>query len=166
MQKVAIIGNAGGGKSTLGRRLSACHGMPFFSVDQLQWRPGWIEAPKHELEIKLDQLAATESWIIDGWGPWQSIEHRLEAADTIIFIDLPLWMHFWLAAERQIGVARGLDRADPIEGCDRLDATKRLFEMIWRVHTDLLPRLHQFLDRCKVGKNYHHITSIEALDAF
>lgn len=27
---------------------------------------------------------------------------RLERATEIVVIDLPLWMHFWLAAERQI----------------------------------------------------------------
>ena len=165
MQKVMIIGNAGGGKSTLGRRLSTRYGLPFCSVDQVQWRPGWIAAPELEVEIKLDRFAAEERWIIDGWGPWTSIERRLVAAETIIFVDLPLWMHFWLAAERQIAVARGAERSDPIEGCDQLDVTKRLFEMIWRVHNDLKPRLEQLLDRCKVGKDFRHITSVEALDA-
>lgn len=165
MRKVAIIGNAGGGKSTLGRRLSARLGLPFRSVDQVQWLPGWVAAPEPGVELKLDQFAAGERWIIDGWGPWPSIERRLNAAETIIFVDLPVWMHFWLAAERQIAAARGVDRSDPIEGCEQLDVTKRLFETIWRVHTELKPRLELLLDRCKVGRDYHHLTSIEALDA-
>jgi adenylate kinase family enzyme len=166
MLKVVIIGNAGGGKSTLGRRLSARHGLPFFSVDQVQWLPGWTSAPEQQVETKLDELAAGERWIIDGWGPWPSIERRLVAADSIILVDLPLWMHFWLAAERQIAVARCADRSDPIEGCDQLEVTRPLFEMIWRVDRDLKPRLQELIDKYKAGKEFHHLTSLDALDAF
>jgi adenylate kinase family enzyme len=165
MTRVAIIGNAGGGKSTLGRRLSALHDLPFFSVDQVQWLPGWVAAPEQEVGPKLDRIASGDRWIIDGWGPWPSIESRLTAADTIIFVDLPLWVHFWLAAERQISAARGEDPSDAIEGCDRLDVTGRLFETIWRVHHDLKPRLEELVDRCKAAKDYRHITSLEALDS-
>jgi hypothetical protein len=50
-------------------------------------------------------VTATERWIIDGWGPRPSIEERMKLSDTLLFVDLPLWMHFWLAAERQISVA-------------------------------------------------------------
>jgi adenylate kinase family enzyme len=166
MQRVAIVGNAGGGKSTLGRRLSEMHGLPFFSVDQIQWLPGWTEAPEPEVSERLDRLTNEQRWIIDGWGPWASIERRLAAADTIIFVDLPLWMHFWLAAERQIAAARGESRSDPLEGCDQLEITKRLFETIWVVHHGLKPRLEELLGRSVTGKAYHHIASIEALEAF
>jgi adenylate kinase family enzyme len=95
MTRVAIIGNAGGGKSTLGRRLAARYDLPLFSVDQVQWQPNWIPAPPEELARELDHIASGERWIIDGWGPWTSIEQRFNAADTIVFIDLPLWVHFW-----------------------------------------------------------------------
>jgi adenylate kinase family enzyme len=69
MTRVAIVGNAGGGKSTLGRRLAALHNLPFYSVDQIQWWPGWVAAPEREVSESLNQIAATERWIIDGWGP-------------------------------------------------------------------------------------------------
>lgn len=29
----------------------------------------------------------------------------MELSETFMFVNLPLWMHFWLAAERQISVA-------------------------------------------------------------
>ncbi len=165
MTRVAIVGNAGGGKSTLGRRLAARYDLPFYSVDQLQWRPGWAPAPEQEVGARLDQIAATGRWIVDGWGPWSSLERRLLASDTIIFVDLPLWVHFWLAAERQIAAALGDDRIDPINGCDQLAVTKRLFETIWRVDQDLKPRLEALLDRYKSGRDYRHVTSLEGLDA-
>jgi adenylate kinase family enzyme len=165
MTRVTIIGNAGGGKSTLGRRLAALHDLPLYSVDQLQWLPGWVAAPEDEVGARLDKIAATERWIVDGWGPWSSLERRLMASDTIIFVDLPLWVHFWLAAERQIGAARGEGRVDEIAGCDQLDVTKRLFETIWRIDRELKPRLEHLLDRYKSGRDYRHVTSVDGLDA-
>ena len=165
MKRVAIIGNAGGGKSTLGRRLAELHDLPFFSVDQIQWLPGWIQADDDVVARRLDEIAGGESWIVDGWGPWPSVERRLAAADTIIFVDFPLWMHFWLAAERQISAARGESRTDPLEGCDQLAVTKRLFEMIWRVDQYLKPQLQEMLKRRPVAAIYHHVTTLAALDA-
>ena len=166
MERVAIIGNAGGGKSTLGRRLAKQYGLPFFSVDQIQWLPGWVQADEDVVTRKLDEVAATERWIVDGWGPWPSIERRLATADTIIFVDLPLWMHFWLAAERQISAARGENRSDPLEGCDQLAVTRRLFELIWRVDQHLKPRLQAMLERRPVTAAYHHVTALAELEAF
>jgi hypothetical protein len=32
---------------------------------------------------------------------------RLARANAIVLVDTPLWMHFWLAAERQIAWAQG-----------------------------------------------------------
>ena len=45
VRRVAIIGNAGGGKSTLARRIGAALGAPVWSVDDVQWRAGWTPAP-------------------------------------------------------------------------------------------------------------------------
>jgi len=165
MRRVAIVGNAGGGKSTLGRRLAEHHGLPFFSVDQIQWLPRWVQAEEDVVTRKLDEIASSERWIVDGWGPWSSIKRRLMAADTIIFVDLPLWMHFWLAAERQISAAQGEDRSDPLEGCDQLAVTKRLFEMIWRVDQDMKPRLQEMLERRPAAATYHHVTTLAGLEA-
>ena len=40
MKRVAIFGNAGGGKSTLARGLAAITGLPLHMVDLLEFRPG------------------------------------------------------------------------------------------------------------------------------
>jgi hypothetical protein len=88
----------------------------------------------------------------------------MERSDTLIYVDLPLWMHFWLAAERQISVARGQPRDDPVEGCDDLAITRRLFETIWHVDQILKPQLLELLDRYASGRDYHHVTTLEQLE--
>jgi adenylate kinase family enzyme len=41
MGRVTIIGNAGGGKSTLYKKLKISKGLPLFAVDKLQWELSW-----------------------------------------------------------------------------------------------------------------------------
>lgn len=48
MTRIAIIGNAGGGKSTVSRNLRDILGLPLHAIDQLQWLPGWKAAPQEE----------------------------------------------------------------------------------------------------------------------
>ena len=47
MQRVAVFGNAGGGKSTLARRLAALTRLPLHVVDRMQWQAGGGAVP-HE----------------------------------------------------------------------------------------------------------------------
>lgn len=166
MQRVAVIGNAGGGKSTLTRTLGKVFNLPIHPVDRVQWQPGWQRVPEEEVTVKLDALASGDRWIIDGWGSWSAIERRFAAADTVIVVDHPVWVHFWWAAERQIACARGEGRPDGPEGCDMLDVTPRLFRMIWDIDQNLMPKLRRLVAEMESGRIVHRITSPEALDAF
>jgi hypothetical protein len=44
MRRVAIIGNGGGGISTLAIRLNHAFDMPYHPVDLIQRQPGWVRA--------------------------------------------------------------------------------------------------------------------------
>jgi len=166
MQRVSVIGNAGGGKSTLTRALAEKFGLPVLPVDMVQWRPGWRSVSEEEVSKALDASASGHRWIIDGWGPWPTIERRFAASDTIILVDHPVWIHFWWAAERQIACARGEGRPDGPEGCDMLDVTPRLFKMIWDIDQSLMPRLRHLISTVESERTVHRITSPEALNAF
>ena len=45
MKKVAVFGNAGGGKSTLARRLADLTWLPLILLDMIQFRAGGGEVP-------------------------------------------------------------------------------------------------------------------------
>ena len=70
MTRVAIIGNAGGGKSTLARKLSAKLDLPLREVNPIHWRPNWERAPAEDIQAVYDNWLLDERWIIDGWGTW------------------------------------------------------------------------------------------------
>jgi hypothetical protein len=166
MIRVALIGNAAGGKSTLAKALAARLGLPLYHVDQVQFGPDWSPVFESVVAAELDAAADGPRWIIDGWGPWPTIERRFERADTIVWIDLPLWVHFWWAAERQIAVSH--EGGAGLEGQPEGDArglTRRLFETIWAVD-QVKPRLAALVDRFVGRSDVHHLTSPEALGAF
>ena len=144
MTRVAIIGNAGGGKSTLARRLGTRLGLPHFAVDRILWRPGWVEAPAAEFAAAHEAWIARDRWIIDGVGPADSIARRFARCDTIVHLDLPLWRHLWWALKRQASCLVR-PRVDGPEGCPMLPVTGRLLAMIWRLDRELRPSLKRLM---------------------
>ena len=107
MKRAVVIGNSGGGKSTLARRLSAAWKCRYVEIDDLLWRPEWQLTPVEIYHAEHARLIAEENWIVDGLGRLESIPERLARATDIILVDMPLWVHFWLAAERQIEWSTG-----------------------------------------------------------
>jgi hypothetical protein len=107
MARVVIIGNASGGKSTLARKLASRRDLPLTEIDQLLWQPGWKLTPPEIYERRHAEIIKQEAWVIEGLGSQGSIPERMARATEIILIDLPLWVHFWLAAERQMSWAEG-----------------------------------------------------------
>ena len=45
MKRVAVFGNAGGGKSALAQRLAELTGLPLYVVDMMQFSAGRRESP-------------------------------------------------------------------------------------------------------------------------
>ena len=45
MRRVAVFGNAGGGKSTLARKLAALTKLPLYPLDMIQFRTGVNTGP-------------------------------------------------------------------------------------------------------------------------
>lgn len=89
MRRTAIVGNAGGGKSTLARLIAATFDTPLTEIDTLYWREGWVEAPRDIYDCHHAAAIAETSWVIDGLGRLDLIPQRLSRATEIILIDMP-----------------------------------------------------------------------------
>jgi len=164
MQRIAVIGNAGGGKSTLARKLAARHGLPYVEIDALLWQPGWQLMPTETYEAEHDRQIAQPAWVIDGLGRLESLGARLQRASEIVFIDMPLWMHFWLAAERQITWARG-EIAHPPADAPHMPPTEALFRTIFEVDRDWMPELRRLVLAAEAaGTRVQRITDVAELD--
>jgi adenylate kinase family enzyme len=164
-ERIAVIGNSGGGKSRLARRLAARLGLPFVEVDALLWRPGWVLAPQESYDSDHERAIAGEAWVIDGLGRRASIPGRLARATRIVLVDMPLWMHFWLAAERQIAWSTG-PIADAPAGAQTMPPTEALFRTISEVDRDWMPEIRRLVDDEEVrGKRVERLRSLADLDA-
>jgi len=145
--RIAIIGNAGGGKTALARKLGALLDLPVVHVDSVQYQPGWHRTSNEECDRALDGAARTARWIIDGFGNDKVIERRLQLADTVVFVDFPLWRHYWWAARRQWN-ARKAQRRELPDDCPEFSFayTWKLARIMWQVHRDYRPWFQQLVE--------------------
>ena len=104
MKKVIVIGCPGSGKSTFSRALHQITGLPLFHLDMLNWNADKTTVDKAVFRKRLLNTIQKSEWIIDGnYG--STMELRLSACDTVIFLDYPLEVCLNGARERR-GKAR------------------------------------------------------------
>lgn len=89
MKKIMVIGCPGSGKSTFSRALHAQTGILLFYLDMMYWNPDRTTVDKSVFRERLSKVIQTSEWIIDGnYG--STIELRLQACDTVFFLDYSL----------------------------------------------------------------------------
>jgi len=102
MKKVAVFGKPGSGKSTVSKALASATGVELHQLDSIVYKPNG-ELVEHELfDEAHERILNSESWIIDGFGPISSFYERLEAADTLVYIDLSYSVSYWFVTKRLI----------------------------------------------------------------
>lgn len=137
MQRVLVIGPCGAGKSTLAGALGPRLKLPVFHMDELNWKPGWIESSKDEITSNLHDIIATNRWLIDGtYG--ETLGPRL---------DFPISLCVRRLLKR-IWTYRGRSRPDMTEGCaERFDVAFLLYLIRWnsgpRIHTEARLKGHE-----------------------
>ncbi|MBM2621966.1 adenylate kinase [Actinoplanes sp. LDG1-06] len=88
MRRILVYGVTGSGKSTLAALIGRRLGLPYHSIDDLMWRPGWVPVPEAEQRAIIKELLAGDEWVIDAaYGFWHDL--ALERADLIVGLDLP-----------------------------------------------------------------------------
>jgi adenylate kinase family enzyme len=148
ISRIAVVGNSGGGKTTLSRSLSQIHQSPLTHVDTIQFLPGMVIRPLDETRKTLREITNHEKWLIDGFGPLDLIEERFQLADRIVFVDFPIWRHYWWSTKRQIK-SLWTSRSELPEGCDEatIAHTIKLFKILWRVHKKMRPEVLKIFAR-------------------
>ena len=87
MERAIIIGCGGSGKSTLARKLGEKTGLPVVHLDKIWWEPGnWQHISREEFDLRLMAELEKTTWILDG-NFNRTIDVRLKACDTVIYLD-------------------------------------------------------------------------------
>ena len=155
-RRIAIVGNAGAGKSSLAREIAKRLGTEAVHLDRLLWEPGWRIVEEGEFRRRHDALLQRENWVIEGLGYPSTLEARFRAADLAIFTRYPLWRCYWWSLKRELrpGIAAG--RPD---GCPMAPSALRLVRSIWRTQRDVVPEIDRLLARLGPGTQVRVLAS-------
>ena len=141
MKRIMIIGCPGSGKSTFARALAAKTGLPLYYLDMMYWNPDRTTKPKEEFRAALRETVALPEWIIDGnYG--STLEIRMEACDTVIFLDYPVEVCIAGVEER-----RGKPRPDMpwVE----VEPDLEFIEFIKKYNEESRPKVIELLEKYK-----------------
>jgi adenylate kinase family enzyme len=91
-RRIVVKGTSGAGKSTFAAELACCLGHTYIELDALYWGPAWSEPTREEFlsRVTAALAAAPTGWVVDG-----NYDSRLggtvvDAAEAIVWLDLPL----------------------------------------------------------------------------
>jgi adenylate kinase family enzyme len=163
MKKVAVFGNAGGGKSTLSKKLSEILGLPLHVLDKVQYRSNGVTVPTEEFQRIHAQILATDCWIIDGFGCMETLWLRLDAADSLVFIDLPLYLHFWWVTKRMLTGGFNPPVGWP-ENSPILKSSINCYRVLWLCDRYLTPKYREYIQQAKNTKNVYHLRSSQQIE--
>ena len=130
-RRVIVTGLAGSGKSTLSLALGAKTGLPVIHLDLHFWKPGWVAPSEAEWREKQRAVLAGDAWIADG-NYHETLDYRLELADSVVFLDLPWWRCSGRAFLRGFRMPGELPEGCSYSRWSRLRDEWRLAVRIWR----------------------------------
>ena len=171
MKKIAVFGNAGGGKSTLARRIAEITGLPLIVLDHLGYpdgyrrdRAGGGKLSDDEFRKAHDQILEQPEWVIDGYGSPETLWPRLAQADTLVHVDLPVALHYWGVTKR---LAKGLIKTPPGWPANSpvWESSMSSYRVIGLCHKHLTPRYREFVAAAPPGRA-HQLRSYAEMRLF
>jgi adenylate kinase family enzyme len=163
MRKVLVIGSGGAGKSTFAKRLGVLLDIEVIHLDSLYWNRGWVETPKAEWLEKVAEVVKRDAWVMDG-NYSGTLDLRLKACDTVIFLDMPRRVCLWHVLKRAIQYWNR-NRPDMAEGCpERL--TFEFIRWIWSYPIRTRPKVLEILRENLPSENVIRLRSRAEAEKF
>lgn len=163
MKRIMIIGCGGTGKSTLAKRLHQITAIPIHHLDKYFWLPNWTEIDRTEWQKVNEDIIKNPTWIMDGnYG--STMNMRLDAADTIIFLNRPWWVSLSRVIIRTLK-SYGKTRVDMSENCpERFDLV--FLHYIFMYNRTRRPGVLKKLAALPNDKTIHILKNDHAIAAF
>ncbi len=115
LARIAILGGAGAGKSTLARQIGEARGLPVVHLDRVVFGPGWTRIAVPTARERLASMLEPGAWVVEGTYA-ELADLSLPRADLVIWIDQPALLRLW-RAWRKTRRHRDRPRADRPDGC-------------------------------------------------
>lgn len=101
MKRVVVFGTTGSGKSRLAEQLARQTGLRVVELDALFWGRDWQPAPVELFRHRVECEIKDGGWIVVGiYGQVRDLTWR--AADTLVWLDLPLPLVMWRLLRRTL----------------------------------------------------------------
>ena len=140
MQKVMIIGCPGSGKTTFAEKLNKITGLPLYHLDAIWHKPDKTHIAREDFDKRIVEIFATPQWIIDG-NYASTMELRMQACDTVIFLDYPLDVCLNGIEERKGKARSDMPWIEPSED------DGEFIEFIKNYNSQSRPKVMELLDR-------------------
>ena len=165
MKKIAVFGKPGSGKSILSKKLSLASGIKLYALDLIVYKKNGDLVERKTYDEAHENILYSDSWIIDGFGPIESFNKRLDVADTLIYIDLPYVVSYWLVTKRFLKGVIVKPEGWP-DGSSVLKGTLESYKVL-----KLCPKFWddsflQKLENLSTNKSLHVIRSLSELNSF
>lgn len=109
MERIAIIGTTGAGKTTLARELAGRAGCHCCELDAINWQPNWTELEPAELVRRVGDIVDCDRWVVEG--NYACVRPLIwQRADTLIWLDYSFPVIFGRLLKRTI--RRNVTRED------------------------------------------------------
>ena len=156
MRRVLVIGSGGSGKTTFSLQLSRATRLPVVHLDRHYWSAGWVPTPAAEWNEVVRGLCDAETWIMDGnYGG--TLDIRLDAADTIVFLDTPRLVCLARILRRRLAF-RGRSRPELPDNCPERLSFAFLY-WVWSYPSRRRPQILDALDSLRDEKAVHVLRS-------
>lgn len=165
MKRVAVFGKPGSGKSTLSKALASATDIQLYQLDSIVYKKNGDLVDRETFDEAHEKILSEECWIVDGIGPIDSFNRRLEIADTLIYIDLPYHTSYWLVTKRLLKSIVKLPEGWP-DGSSVLKGTLESYRVL-----RLCPRywnksFMRRMEKLSADKSLYVIRSISGLNNF
>ena len=165
MKKIAVFGKPGSGKSTLSKNLASATGIKLHALDSIVYKKNGDLVDRKTYDKKHETILSSDSWIIDGFGPVESFNKRLEIADTLIYIELPYVISYWLVTKRFLKGTVVKPEGWP-EGSSILRGTLESYKVLKLCPKFWNDSFMQRLEKISTNKSLYVIRSISQLNSF
>jgi adenylate kinase family enzyme len=141
MDRIAIIGCGGSGKTYVARSVAALLNLPLTHLDGVYYDGDWNPLPPDEFAALQHVLVAGPRWLLEG-NYAGTLAIRLARADTVIFLDVPAIPCLIGIVQRRWRYRGGQHAQDGVY--DRV--TWSFVRYIWGYRKSTRPKVRQLLD--------------------